>query len=199
VVQSDLHKGGTWTGAVEQLERLNLVPIYIRASGEPAPGLAALRSKGALPWPNPQDAGSLSQVFRAGSPPAATSLDFGSASSPEGRREEAPAPVPPPAEPPPTPLDADRKNPTSPADRLLRAVWTEIEQLLKNPMEDAEVAAALDVSTSQARRWLKRLVDDGFVETTRRPLRYSLPKQPMLLGHHLRADRVLPRLDRRRR
>src|SRR5712691_327010 len=53
VVSSDYEKGGTWAGAVEQLERLRLVPVYVRASGEIGKGLEALRRKGALPWPNP--------------------------------------------------------------------------------------------------------------------------------------------------
>ena len=53
VVNSDYRKGGTWTGAVEQLEKLRLVPVYVRVSGTPSRGLEALRSKGALPWPDP--------------------------------------------------------------------------------------------------------------------------------------------------
>ncbi len=53
VVSSDDNKGGTWAGAIEQLEKLHLVPIYIRSSGESGKGLEALSKKGALPWPNP--------------------------------------------------------------------------------------------------------------------------------------------------
>lgn len=53
VVSSDYEKGGTWAGAVEQLEKLRLVPVYIRTNGEPSKGLEALRRKGALPWPDP--------------------------------------------------------------------------------------------------------------------------------------------------
>jgi DNA processing protein len=34
VVNSDLEKGGTWAGAVEQLEKLKFVPLYIRSTGE---------------------------------------------------------------------------------------------------------------------------------------------------------------------
>src|SRR5260370_3099961 len=30
VVNSDYEKGGTWAGAVEQLEKLHLVPMYVR-------------------------------------------------------------------------------------------------------------------------------------------------------------------------
>ncbi len=54
VVESDHNKGGTWTGAVEQLDKLKLVPVYVRSGGETSAGLEALRRKGALEWPNPQ-------------------------------------------------------------------------------------------------------------------------------------------------
>ena len=54
VVESDHNKGGTWTGAAEQLDKLKLVPVYVRSGGETSAGLEALRRKGALAWPNPQ-------------------------------------------------------------------------------------------------------------------------------------------------
>jgi DNA processing protein len=63
VVSSDLNKGGTWSGASEQLDKLKLVPVYVRSTGDLSPGLDALRKKGAIPWPNPQDTHSLEQVF----------------------------------------------------------------------------------------------------------------------------------------
>ncbi len=52
VVSSDHGKGGTWAGAVEQLERLKLVPVYVRP--DPAEGLQALIEKGARVWPEPE-------------------------------------------------------------------------------------------------------------------------------------------------
>jgi predicted Rossmann fold nucleotide-binding protein DprA/Smf involved in DNA uptake len=63
VVNSDLNKGGTWAGAVEQLDKLHLVPAYVRSTGELGKGLQALLEKGALPWPNPEDADGFNAVF----------------------------------------------------------------------------------------------------------------------------------------
>jgi DNA processing protein len=54
VVSADAGKGGTWAGAVEQLEKLRLVQVYVRTGGPPQEGLDALRRKGALPWPEPE-------------------------------------------------------------------------------------------------------------------------------------------------
>jgi predicted Rossmann fold nucleotide-binding protein DprA/Smf involved in DNA uptake len=53
VVNSDYEKGGSWAGAVEQLEKYRFVPVYVRTSGDVGQGLEALQRKGALPWTNP--------------------------------------------------------------------------------------------------------------------------------------------------
>jgi len=69
VVSSDKNKGGTWAGATEQLDKLKFVPVYVRSTGEPSTGLDALRAKGALPWPNPQDSDAFEAVFDVSTPP----------------------------------------------------------------------------------------------------------------------------------
>jgi DNA processing protein len=68
VVSSDLNKGGTWAGATEQLDKLKFVPVYVRSTGESSAGLDALRKKGAIPWPNPQNTTSFDAVFDATTP-----------------------------------------------------------------------------------------------------------------------------------
>ena len=65
VVSSDVNKGGTWTGAVEQLGKLHFVPVYVRSTGQTSPGLDALRASGAKPWPNPAGPEELEAVFSA--------------------------------------------------------------------------------------------------------------------------------------
>jgi DNA processing protein len=70
VVSSDLNKGGTWAGATEQLEKLRLVPVFVRSTGAASSGLDALQKKGALRWPNPQDMSAFEAVFEASRPNA---------------------------------------------------------------------------------------------------------------------------------
>lgn len=53
VVNAEVGKGGTWIGAVEQLEKLHLVPVYVRSPTEAVAGLMALRERGAITWPDP--------------------------------------------------------------------------------------------------------------------------------------------------
>ena len=70
VVNSDVNKGGTWAGAIEQLEKLRFVRVYVRSTGEPGRGIEALRRHGASPWPNPEDAEALTAALLASPPPA---------------------------------------------------------------------------------------------------------------------------------
>jgi DNA processing protein len=63
IVNSDLKKGGTWTGALEQLEKYQFVPLYVRSTGAPSEGLNALHAKGARLWPNPTDTSELDKIF----------------------------------------------------------------------------------------------------------------------------------------
>ena len=69
VVSSDYEKGGTWAGAVEQLEKLRLVPVYVRSNGETGKGIEALRRKGALPWPNPEEPETLMEALTVDATP----------------------------------------------------------------------------------------------------------------------------------
>jgi DNA processing protein len=71
VVNSDVNKGGTWAGAIEQLEKLRFVRVYVRSTGELGNGITALQRHGAEPWPNPSDAGELELCLKAAPHPQA--------------------------------------------------------------------------------------------------------------------------------
>ena len=63
VMNSDFEKGGTWAGAIEQLDKFRLVPVYLRSKGDLGKGLEALRQHGAIPWPEPTRADDLLQLI----------------------------------------------------------------------------------------------------------------------------------------
>ncbi len=63
VVSTDVGKGGTWSGAKEQLDRFHFGPVFVRDVPGGSPGLDALRDKGALLWPNPTTQAEFKQVF----------------------------------------------------------------------------------------------------------------------------------------
>lgn len=213
VVSSDLNKGGTWAGAIEQLDKLKFVPVFVRSTGESSAGLDALRKKGALPWPNPQDVDTFAEVFNVlqmptviDSPQVGLSLLDGSPAA------VTTAPIPPDAASLPTtesepavsnaqpsaatsdelpvstsealaPAGETKESPqpeSIPADVLFAAVRVAIQQLLNAPMKDAEVATALDVSNTQAKVWLQRLVDEGLIEKQKKPVGYILKQKRLL-------------------
>lgn len=213
VVSSDLNKGGTWAGAAEQLDKLKFVPVYIRSTGGSSPGLDALRSKGAHPWPNPQDADAFEVVFEATAPAQEPSpqsdLALFTADVPSGvtatKRSisettpatEVPceptplpsaAPVDDPLEPTPEPAPsaalAHEARPIAttaltPADTLFTAVREVIQQLLGTPMKEIEIAKALNVSNTQAKAWLQRLIDEGVIEKQKRPAGYIVKQSSL--------------------
>lgn len=216
VVNSDLNKGGTWAGAIEQLETLRFVPVFIRSTGEASEGLTGLQKKGALPWPYPQSVESFKDVFRIAMPMPAASpqLDL-SLSSKEGTlladvktaeqvscrtdsqtEIELSEPADILLEEQPTAEASEELSPSTkeslastkdikkfehaeatPAEVLFTAVRAAIQQLLSTPMNDAEVAVALNVSNLQAKAWLQRLIDEGVLEKQSRPLRYVVKKK----------------------
>ncbi|QII38251.1 DNA-processing protein DprA [Rouxiella badensis] len=65
VVNSDINKGGTWAGAIEQLNKFKFTPLFVRVTGEASSGLEALRKNGALPWPEPNSVDEFEMVFNS--------------------------------------------------------------------------------------------------------------------------------------
>ena len=63
VVSAEFEKGGTWAGAVEQLDRHRFVSVYVRATGEMGRGLDALLARGARRWLNPDSPAALSSIL----------------------------------------------------------------------------------------------------------------------------------------
>lgn len=151
VVSSDINKGGTWAGAVEQLDKYKFMPVHVRATGELSPGIDALLSKGAIPWPEPRDVDTFESIYEVATP--ATPLAVSQELAPPFKASEI-----------------------SPAELLFSAVRSAMYDLLKIPMNDAEVAAALDVSSTQVKAWLRRLVEEGLLEQQQQSACYiSIP------------------------
>ena len=155
VVSSDYEKGGTWAGAVEQLDKLKFVPIYIRAEGERGKGLNELGKRGAIPWPDPKTPGNLQEILDA--PP---SVEYSAPElwtlSPGVRDESAPFE---------DECQAERtESAMTPVPRvaakssLAGELFCKVRELLDTmdgPKTEAEVAEELQVSKKQAETWLE--------------------------------------------
>jgi len=156
VVNSDYEKGGTWAGAIEQLEKLHLVPVYVRSNGEASRGLEALQKKGALPWPNPQDPQILTEILAIKAVPtkaAQHELPFPTAGQPMIIRDSQQISAF-------RPSTASTEAPSTPAEELFAKARQLILQM-RTPAQANEVAEFLGISEGQAREWLRRLVREG--------------------------------------
>jgi hypothetical protein len=182
VVTSDFEKGGTWAGAIEQLDRLHLVPVFVRNGPNAGRGNAALLHRGGKPWPNPQNASELGSVLVT----AAESLASGPRQEalPLALREVAPAgETPRPASPAETGRQADEpvavRPPVSPGAELLEWVRATLERELVSPRSEAEVTELLAVTRSQAEAWLGRPVETAALEKVpkSRPARYQTTRR----------------------
>lgn len=169
VVTSDFERGGTWTGAIEQLERLRFVPVFVRNGTEADKGNAALLQRGAHPWPNPRSGAELIEAIATiaesvAAEPKQSTLSF--------VVRENPPTVP--TKPPP---------PLSPSESLFQTVHEILRCEMAEPRTEAQVAKLLAVSKAQAKSWLVRLVEAGFLE--------KLPQKPVRYRATASADRLL--------
>jgi predicted Rossmann fold nucleotide-binding protein DprA/Smf involved in DNA uptake len=179
VVTSDFEKGGTWAGAIEQLEKLHFVPVFARQGANSGKGNAALLHHGAVPWPDPHDCEGLSQALAkaagaAAAEPKQEVLSFAlrEQSPPYGSNQvvQPSTPLPPHVEP------AAHEPSVTPAQTLFGSVREILGRELAEPKSDAEVAELLNISKSQAKAWLAQLVANGELEKVAKPTRYRVVK-----------------------
>lgn len=195
VVNAEVNRGGTWSGAVEQLDKLKLVKVYVRSTGTPSEALDLLTEKGALAWPNPKTRSDFKDMFEHPASVIGEKQDLlslandnvdtslsDSLSSQTAINEAPPAEyipletgAPAPAAKKRKPRKKTQKKPSlSPAEVLLKTVHEVLEDILKHPMKEEEIASILEVSITQTRIWLKRLLEEGRIEKQIRPARYFL-------------------------
>ena len=179
VVTSDFEKGGTWAGAIEQLETLHFVPVFVRNAANLGKGNAALLHHGGVPWPDPHDSGELAEALEKATEavalePKQEALSFALREQPSSRGSIKPqqpsTALPPNVEPDPQ----GRK--VTPAQALFSSVREILRHELAEPKSESQVAELLDVSKSQAKVWLTKLVVDGELERVAKPLRYRVTK-----------------------
>jgi len=169
VVTSDFEKGGTWAGAIEQLERLHFVPIFVRNAPLCGKGNTALLQQGAIPWPNPRDKRELRETLStvveavAAEPKEETlSLPFDAEQKPLVME----------AKPNPPPVADTPVSEPLPQAELLLAVSGILSRALTQPRSEAEVAELLGISKPQAKAWLAELLKEGILEKISKPIRY---------------------------
>ena len=202
VVNAEFKKGGTWSGAQEQLKRYRFVPVYVRENALDNPGLAGLLDLGAIQWPAPKDSTGFEAVFaeRPASSPrgeyqrelplermAGFAEEQGGIAAHECPRSGT--------EQSGNQVggeegckehsglvgdDGSGQPPTEasglmkPADVLLEAVGKILVDRFDAFFNARDVAECLDVSSRQAGTWLNALADRGVLIKEKRPVRYRV-------------------------
>ena len=174
IVSADHEKGGTWAGAVEQLERFGNHAIYVRTGPSAPAGNQELLKLGALAWPAPKSAEELQAVLLESSsrqPAVPQELPLLMRDQPLSSSATV-------LLPPVQPVRTDSAKPANapPAARIFAQVASIICEVLAEPQTDKELASILNVSLAQTRAWLKALLKERLVEKMNKPIRYRASK-----------------------
>jgi predicted Rossmann fold nucleotide-binding protein DprA/Smf involved in DNA uptake len=181
VVTSDFEKGGTWAGAIEQLDRLHFVPIFVRNGDNAGKGNSALLNRGGKPWPNPRSVAEFEMALTAAA--GSVAVELKQDTLPLTLREEPsacePALVAEKAEEvaESSLLPAAVSKPSAGVE-LMTAVRNILRRELIEPRTEEEVADLLEVTEPQAKAWLARLETEAVVErvTKPKPVRFRTVK-----------------------
>jgi predicted Rossmann fold nucleotide-binding protein DprA/Smf involved in DNA uptake len=181
VVNADYQKGGTWTGAVEHLNKHRAIPVFVRSGPPKSKALVALRQMGARAWPADLSKEKLRQFLsgQVDDEPVLGSTGYlfeGTPPATEPRVSGTTQVLP--LSPPKLPLHVDKgvqhPNSATPEMRLLAHVRTLLLQLLRQPRTLDEISSRLGVIKKQAAAWLNVFIEEGAVVKSGRPARYTV-------------------------
>lgn len=180
VVAASDEQGGTWAGAVEALKQ-GQIPIYVKAFGEASVGNRKIIEAGGQEFP-PDVHVNLVQLFNT---PPRSSLLFDRRNQPETSQTRETVITQ-------SEISTDTHPDSASATAGLSAqdghgcdayghILGIILDLLVEPLDEHSIAKKLNVLPSKAKAWLKRAVQEGKIEKTRKPVRYvRLLSEPSL-------------------
>ena len=172
VVSSDYKKGGTWTGALEELRRDNNRPVFVRAGDNVPLGNEKLREAGAIEWPRFNLSTSLNAELQAlaleynenrhnGSDSSDSLCEYIAAASQAKKNDVLPRVC-----------EVVEGLPRTPNDSVYRAVLPILENALLSPVSIDHLVTILDVKKSQLTVWLNKAMEEGKITKLLRPVRY---------------------------
>jgi DNA processing protein len=137
--------GGTWNGAIENLQH-GWVPLYVRDGADD--GGDALARAGAIPLPGRPIRGIVNRLLQGPDPAGRLEVSEQTLIGEEERIGEF--------------VDV------APASDVFWAVWPLLEASLTRPRGDREIAEELGLQLGQARAWLDRAVQEGLASVQKR-------------------------------
>ena len=187
VVSAEHKKGGTWSGAQEELKREVSLPVFVRLGNKVPQINKKLLDLGAIPWPEAINRSNFKQQLadaaaakpKKQQPKSMSLFDF------QTGQETLPAEEPPPAtelveeKPPiaePEPVVEDEAKTPDCSASIYQAVLPVILNKLNSPATAEELAETLDVNKTQLNAWLKKAVDENKIIKLSKPVRYERMK-----------------------
>lgn len=181
VVSAERDKGGTWTGAKEELKRFEPKPVFVRISPDVPEGNRALIDLGARPFPDPPWRSSLKALLSDTVSPQEVDLtptqaslfdDMSVLSQREmGVRENSAS-----FEMPSGTVDSTGLKELPESQSLPETAYDAVLPVLLRATRDWKTPDALteelDVRKGQLEDWIKRAVREGKLEKKFRPVRY---------------------------
>jgi len=201
VVESAHGSGGTWAGAVENLQH-HWVPMFVRPQSESAGNMALIQQGGVAFSFDANSDQRLTDIF-ANAHAVDSELDHLLSPVQQALIEEIPLKLPLltpelTSQPIPEPdtssgntiakaavlepiADKNGEVLSSSALDMLPDFMQKLSFLLvQGPLTDDDIASALLIEKSQAKAWLKRAADEQRLEKLKKPVRYALRKQASL-------------------
>lgn len=171
VVSAEHKKGGTWSGATEELKRENSRPIFVRTGSNIPQGNEKLLKLGAISWPDSIKKESYREQI----------AEIVSNARPKNKVKQSSL------------FDVREKNIkeiesnntvehigndlSNIPDSVYHAVLPVILHQLNGSVTSEDLAKTLEVNKTQLNTWLQKAVKDGFIKKYSRPVRYVALRQ----------------------
>jgi len=168
VVSAEYKKGGTWSGAAEELKRANAITVFSRQGLNVPPGNRRLLELGAMEWPGKTIQGNLKkQLDDLAARKQLKHMDLFDFKKlpPQEQDEEV-------QEKDPSVQTISKNEIANPGKAIYEAVLPVIIKQLESPATVDQLSETLDVSKTQLNSWLKKASVEGKIQKLARPSRY---------------------------
>ena len=173
---SPKNKGGTWTGATEELKRKSARPVFVRTTGSVPKENLKLLELGAVRFPAPpHDADpltTLQDALKAHPEQPAEDLFAYARRGGQAVAQVRETPVPTAREEQKTPEVSQEVAPATIYDAVLPVLIAALDK----PVSADDLAKRLDVTKGQLQKWLKQAVNDKKIRKLTKPVRYVRPE-----------------------
>jgi predicted Rossmann fold nucleotide-binding protein DprA/Smf involved in DNA uptake len=174
VVSAEYKKGGTWAGAIEELNRDNSRPVFVRTGNNAPLGNNKLLDCGAIAWPQNTEKERLQQHLeeissnlhcqgQINQPSLFDTIE--NAEEPENQTKQGKISK--------STENQNLFNKNSKPSTIYEAVIPVILENTKAPITSDELAKLLDVGKTQLNKWLQKAVEAGLIRKHSRPVRFE--------------------------